>query len=155
MAALSTGPVPQILWGGQMVRRGRDPQDPHGSNDCVFRLCIQALTRAAGFAVVPVVTSAGSWITSVCFILGTFSQIPETLSGGCRLSSCIQTFLISVSKKAQTKTPHAGWVVIKLLDCQCFGCIKCFSTKGFVCFHFDPECRCFQPLDNPACSCSG
>lgn len=45
-------PVLQILWGGQIERRGRDYLDPHGSR----RPCIWGMTRAACFDMILVVT---------------------------------------------------------------------------------------------------
>lgn len=144
MPASSTGPVPQIKWRGQTVRRGRD-QDPHGSK----RPCIQGLTRTACFDMVLVVTrgekrchtdcssavhrGAGSLVPSLgreldhIYVLPCWGLDAKPLrllpmnAGYPVVSKTFSSFL----KKKQTKTGHVGTGLgsIKLLDCQCFGCI--------------------------------
>lgn len=141
MPVLSTGPVPQIQW-GQIVRRGRDHQDPHSSK----RPCIQGLTWAECFDMglvgkrgatqtAAVLCTEGQAVWSIswqgtgshlhAFLLWSRCQTPETPTDEFRLSSCTQTFVPVSLKKSQTKIPHVGTglVCIRLLDCQCFGCI--------------------------------
>lgn len=89
-------------------------------------------------------------------LLGSRCQTLETLTDECRLSNCIQTFL-PISKITQTKTPHAG-TGLGVSDCWIVSVLAVSNVsllKVLFCFDFDPECRCFQPLDNPEYSCSG